>query len=158
LIASANHLSLSSMTALLRLAILGFFALCLSAGLLGCSVFAQTAGAVEASSHVAPTAHHAHDHHAQPADPANPPVGHAHHGDDGALGCEACDQSLVNRASATPDKALDGSSFPLPRLVVPARLQLEPPSQAVQQTDWPPGLDPPLRGLTLIQQKISLLI
>lgn len=100
---------------------------------------------------------HAH-HHQGAADAAPADAGHAHHGDDPASSCDDCNQTLINRASTTPDKAVSGSTFPLPVLIIPATLMLDGGLPAVTRDDWPPGLDPPLPAVTLTQQKISLLI
>lgn len=140
-----------------RTLIIGLFALFLSAGLIGCAVFSQTASATPSDGMDQKQGLHTHHHHewmpqGEHADPASD-----HHGGDSSS-CDSCKQTVANRAVTAPDKTDTGAAFPLPVFVIPAALSLDAVAFRPARTDWPPGLDPPLRPSTLTHQKISLLI
>lgn len=146
------------MIASFRTAALSLFAFLLSAGLIGCAVYSQSAEAAPAASMEA--GHDLHGHHQHEAmmhaSDDSAPMGHHQGGDRSS--CDSCTQTVTSRAIATPDKADTASSFPLPVFVIPARLSLEASAIMPDNEAWPPGLDPPLRPSTLTHQKISLLI
>ncbi|MEQ9316163.1 MAG: hypothetical protein RLN72_09935 [Henriciella sp.] len=146
------------MIATLRIAVLSLFALLLSAGLIGCAIFSQSAGA--AAPGVAETGQdaHSHHHHVGMAHQTDDSAPMGHHQDGDPSSCDSCTQTVASRSIAAPDKSDTGSSFPLPVFVIPVTLSLEAAAFTPESEDWPPGLDPPLRPSTLTHQKISLLI
>lgn len=145
------------MTAAFRLFLLSLLAVLVSSGLIGCAVFSSTAQGVSAPQvSDAPVMMGMHDHHdGGDFEPASDPVQPHDHGDEG---CDSCLQTLLNRASLTPDADLGTFQGPSPVFIIPVALQLDPGPGLYEHDVRPRGAGPPLEPRTLTHQKISLLI
>ena len=148
---------LAAMTNALRLLLVSLVAVLVSAGLIGCATLSVKAGTSPAPPEVTtPAAMKAHGGHGMHAtmSPARKAPLHDHESED----CDGCAQSVLTRASGSPDAGLVTSKLPAPVFVVPVALQLEAPPVAPVNAKWPPGLGPPRPPRTLTHQKVSLLI
>ena len=85
---------------------------------------------------------------------SDPAPAHDHEGTD----CDSCVQTLISRATLTPDAGFGLNELPAPVFIVPAALRLDPAPVLPVRNQWPPGEEAPVRAATLTEQNISLLI
>ena len=143
------------MTLAFRLLFVNVLAVLAAAGLIGCEVFSASVHQAPPVQEMAmPAGMAGHDHHAGHAINAEMPGKGGHQN----AGCDGCDNSLLNRASITPQAGLAPVSTPAPVFLLAAAPGIDRQPGPAARQNWPPCHGPPLRPNTLTQQKISLLI